>query len=339
MDYKMAFPIGYNVWILIFVVVNAQNEVVEEHAGPSTDCTKSTRDESNSSVAINGSTCSLQRIGCGKQLACDRKLFDSIPVEYPHILDVKICSLNLSNNLISDIPNKAFHHSGLSTFTGLGEEMKMLKNLRSLSMSPSPRAGHLFFEKEFLELKNLVNISFYDMFGDCKIYNISDKAFQNVPYVKVLNLDNCHIKTIGRQAFKPMNSSLHALHLSQNENLKFSDMNDALAGLENSSALITLRANQIHHFSGLAPLYTEIDGNCGMSIIAESVDMCMQDLIDCFQMTPCFHTPRGKASFIKSSVVPSLEHIHDLSLWIHDRDSAAGESVAENITHAIGTSS
>ncbi|WAQ95452.1 TLR4-like protein [Mya arenaria] len=305
------------VWILLLVVTNGRYEEMGEHLSPNGDCTKITRDASNSSAAINGSKCSTESIGCGKQLACDGKLFDSIPVKYPDISD-PICSLNLSNNAISDIPNKAFSLTSLqleyilylyldaniirficpegfnglsnlqflnlsankhltwpdsfmngifapmvrleslnlqgskfSNFTGLGKEMKMLKNLRNLSLSPSSGIGHYFFEKEFLELKNLTFISFYDMPGDCKIYNISDNAFENVPYVKVLNLANCHIKTISRQALKPLNSSLRELHLSHNDELEFSGMNDALAGLENSTALITLRASQIHQFLGI----------------------------------------------------------------------------------------
>ncbi|XP_052816238.1 toll-like receptor 4 [Mya arenaria] len=320
----MGFHYGYFVWTLLIVVVNARNEVVEEHAGPSTDCSKSTRNAFNPAAALNGSKCSIEKTGCGKQLACDGKMFDSIPLEYPDISN-PICSLNLSNNLISDIPNKAFNLTSLkleyilylyldaniiqficpegfygltnlqflnlsankltwpdsfmngifapmvrleslnlqgskfSTFKGFGKEMKMLNNLRSLSMSPSSKGGDLFFEKEFLELKNLVNISFYDMLGECNIYNIRDNAFENVPYVKVLNLDNCHIRTISRHALKPLNSSLQVLSISQNKNLQFSGMNDALAGLENSSALITLRANAIHKFNGLGIAVKEDD--------------------------------------------------------------------------------
>jgi Leucine-rich repeat (LRR) protein len=44
---------------------------------------------------------------------------------------------------------------------------------------------------------------------------------------------------------------------------------------------------------------------------------------------------KGNASFIKTSMVPSLEQQHDLRLWVADRNSLAGNSIAENITHAI----
>ncbi|WAQ95443.1 TLR4-like protein [Mya arenaria] len=577
------FHYGYFVWTLLIVVVNARNEVVEEHAGPSTDCSKSTRNAFNPAAALNGSKCSIEKTGCGKQLACDGKMFDSIPLEYPDISN-PICSLNLNANIIQFICPEGFYGltnlqflnlsankltwpdsfmngifapmvrleslnlqgSKFSTFKGFGKEMKMLNNLRSLSMSPSSKGGDLFFEKEFLELKNLVNISFYDMLGECNIYNIRDNAFENVPYVKVLNLDNCHIRTISRHALKPLNSSLQVLSISQNKNLQFSGMNDALAGLENSSALITLRANAIHKFNGLGiavkeddiqyiqtfkaiehlhldlnkievlekqilyPTYmlpgslravtlagnrlvgggyilylykatniTFVDisgqylnlrpflhfgtqagvqtsslfdgiksfiGDTTLTVTKHNVTLnmsymslecsceqlpfwkwlsttkvhkvveanrCMLNgkpqrveyptdflkVVNTLEHVECIdrrwitwaisgssalvavlltliistivyrnrwklryvyysrkrryvHTgfdrlfsndamisySKGKASFIKSSVVPSLEHNHDLSLWIHDRDSAAGESVAENITHAICTS-
>ncbi|XP_052794410.1 toll-like receptor 4 isoform X2 [Mya arenaria] len=47
---------------------------------------------------------------------------------------------------------------------------------------------------------------------------------------------------------------------------------------------------------------------------------------------------KGRASFIKNLLVPSLEQRHQLDFWIADRNSQAGVSVAENITHAICTS-
>ncbi|XP_052819340.1 toll-like receptor 4 [Mya arenaria] len=47
---------------------------------------------------------------------------------------------------------------------------------------------------------------------------------------------------------------------------------------------------------------------------------------------------KGRASFIKNSLVPCLEQQHQFDFWIADRNSQAGVSVAENITHAICTS-
>ncbi|XP_052795943.1 toll-like receptor 4 [Mya arenaria] len=47
---------------------------------------------------------------------------------------------------------------------------------------------------------------------------------------------------------------------------------------------------------------------------------------------------KGRARFIKTTLVPSLEQRHQLDFWIADRNSQAGVSVAENITHAICTS-
>ncbi|KAH3893095.1 toll-like receptor 4 [Dreissena polymorpha] len=47
---------------------------------------------------------------------------------------------------------------------------------------------------------------------------------------------------------------------------------------------------------------------------------------------------KDRASFIKKKVVPALENIHQLKLWVADRDSMPGASVAENIVHAIYTS-
>ena len=47
---------------------------------------------------------------------------------------------------------------------------------------------------------------------------------------------------------------------------------------------------------------------------------------------------KGRASFIKNTVVPDLEKIHGLKLWLVDRDSVPGVSVAEDIVHAIYSS-
>ncbi|XP_060591636.1 uncharacterized protein LOC132746478 [Ruditapes philippinarum] len=44
---------------------------------------------------------------------------------------------------------------------------------------------------------------------------------------------------------------------------------------------------------------------------------------------------KSKASFIKSSMVPSLEKQRGLRLWVADRNSIPGTSVAENIIHGI----
>ena len=44
---------------------------------------------------------------------------------------------------------------------------------------------------------------------------------------------------------------------------------------------------------------------------------------------------KSECGFIKNSLVPVLEDLHDLSVWVADRDSQAGASVAENLTHAI----
>ena len=45
---------------------------------------------------------------------------------------------------------------------------------------------------------------------------------------------------------------------------------------------------------------------------------------------------KSESIFIKHKLVPALEReLYDLKLWIVDRDSLAGASVAENLTHAI----
>ncbi|XP_053378266.1 toll-like receptor 4 [Mercenaria mercenaria] len=44
---------------------------------------------------------------------------------------------------------------------------------------------------------------------------------------------------------------------------------------------------------------------------------------------------KNSASFIKHDMVPSLESQHGLRLWVADRDSVPGTSVAENISHGI----
>ena len=45
--------------------------------------------------------------------------------------------------------------------------------------------------------------------------------------------------------------------------------------------------------------------------------------------------PRTEGSFIKNKLVPALEDEHGLRVWVADRDSSAGVSIAENLTHAI----
>lgn len=48
---------------------------------------------------------------------------------------------------------------------------------------------------------------------------------------------------------------------------------------------------------------------------------------------------QSEGSFIKNKLVPALEaEMHNIKLWVADRDSHAGASVAENITHAIYSS-
>ncbi|KAH3888419.1 toll-like receptor 4 [Dreissena polymorpha] len=47
---------------------------------------------------------------------------------------------------------------------------------------------------------------------------------------------------------------------------------------------------------------------------------------------------KGRASFIKNKVVPALEKNHGLKLWLVDRDSMPGVSVAEDVVHAIYSS-
>ncbi|XP_053378265.1 toll-like receptor 4 [Mercenaria mercenaria] len=44
---------------------------------------------------------------------------------------------------------------------------------------------------------------------------------------------------------------------------------------------------------------------------------------------------KNSASFIKNEMVPSLETEHGLHLWVADRNSVPGTSVAENISHGI----
>ena len=44
---------------------------------------------------------------------------------------------------------------------------------------------------------------------------------------------------------------------------------------------------------------------------------------------------KSEASFIKDKLVPGLEGGHELKVWVYDRDSLAGASIAENVTHAI----
>ena len=43
----------------------------------------------------------------------------------------------------------------------------------------------------------------------------------------------------------------------------------------------------------------------------------------------------SEASFIKDKLVPGLEGVHDLKVWVADRDSQVGASIATNLTHAI----
>lgn len=54
-----------------------------------------------------------------------------------------------------------------------------------------------------------------------------------------------------------------------------------------------------------------------------------------FAMDAVISYAKGRASFIKNDLVPALEGIHGLSLWVADRNSQPGASIAENITHAI----
>ena len=47
---------------------------------------------------------------------------------------------------------------------------------------------------------------------------------------------------------------------------------------------------------------------------------------------------KSEAFFIKDKLVPGLEGAHDLNVWVADRDSQAGASIATNLTHAIYSS-
>ncbi|WAQ95444.1 TLR4-like protein [Mya arenaria] len=241
---------GYFVWIVFFVVVNALFEL-EEHASPSTDCTKSTRDAFNSRAAINGSTCSFQSIGCCKQLACDGKLFDGIPVEYPDISD-PICSLNLTSNITCvDISGQ------------------------HLNLRPFLHSEH-------------------------------KPEFKLQVYLMVVNTLE-HVECIDRRWITWAISGSSAL----------------------VAVLLTLIISTIVYRNRWKLRYVYYSRK--RRYVQAGFDRL-------FSNDAMISYSKGKATFIKSSVVPSLEHTRDLSLWIHDRDSAAGESVAENITHAICTS-
>lgn len=48
--------------------------------------------------------------------------------------------------------------------------------------------------------------------------------------------------------------------------------------------------------------------------------------------------PKSLSAFLRDQMIPNLEGIHGLRLWVADRNSQAGASVAENITHGIYTS-
>ncbi|XP_071120407.1 toll-like receptor 4 [Mytilus edulis] len=98
--------------------------------------------------------------------------------------------------------------------------------------------------KQFKKLKRLKLLDFSGFTGHCSVPVLTPNTFQNVPYVRHLNLSMCKIKSLQIKTFHVM-KNIASLDLSGNTCLKFQVLENVTADLQ-FSAIKILKVNKIH---------------------------------------------------------------------------------------------
>lgn len=130
-------------------------------------------------------------------------------------------------------------------FTNLGNELKVLKMLTNLFIDAQEKC---VFGPGFKEMPRLTNVSLSSPLNQaCRLPVITRDTFQYIPQVKMIWISSCNVKNITEDAFASF-KGLELLDISYNEDLNFTGMNTALAGLRYSSSLRLLNVNHINTF-------------------------------------------------------------------------------------------
>ena len=103
-----------------------------------------------------------------------------------------------------------------------------LSKLRKLALDGLPNA---VFDDKFLDLQYLKQIDFSGDASFCNITSLTNKSFENVPYVTHLNLSRCNLATIEAGTFEPLRL-LTNLNLSHNMALGFYTLRNVAYGLQ-----------------------------------------------------------------------------------------------------------
>ena len=160
--------------------------------------------------------------------------------------------LDLSDNVISKIHNQTFYN--LTHLQELNLKNNKITSYPDSALAKLDSLQRLYidgienktFGKGFLDLKQLALLDLSgdgSSKGDCKITNLMNNTFLNLPHLKTLLMSDCKLTNIEVDTFSPLNA-LHTLDLSYNINLGFSKLGRAMHGFQNSSLRI-LRANAV----------------------------------------------------------------------------------------------
>lgn len=127
---------------------------------------------------------------------------------------------------------------------------KSVPKLRSLESLYIVGFSGKIFGHLYRRLKYLNYVSFSSVNKPSLMEVIPEQAFQNLPYLKYLNLSYCRVKDIHKNTFSYL-PSLTVLDLSYNRNMTFLGLRQALYGLRNISTLQFLNISAIHEIFGL----------------------------------------------------------------------------------------
>ncbi|KAL3852474.1 hypothetical protein ACJMK2_016114 [Sinanodonta woodiana] len=168
--------------------------------------------------------------------------------------------LNLKHTRLDKISNisgfsKAFSHltqliildlsqNDFKSYNSIGEAINYTKQLEILALEGCPSCT---FGPEFGTLKKLIAL---DQTGEeewsyCFIETLKYNYFENLPFLKRVNLSDCGIRNISPDAFAPL-YQIEELDLSYNYNLTFNKAAEGLKGLRNATSLKKLKLNYIH---------------------------------------------------------------------------------------------
>ena len=148
---------------------------------------------------------------------------------------------------------KELEETGNSEY--LSNLVKNTTNLRSLHLDGVPNGR---FGPNFLAFKKLASISFSGIFWSCNICNLTNTSFENVPYMKRLDLSACNISHIDAGTFEPL-GQLQFLNLSYNMALGFPSLRNVSFGLRNSMNIRILDFSKVYKTFGLSTQLNRCD--------------------------------------------------------------------------------